>query len=162
MEPIRIFITNLAKYNEGFLVGKWVSLPLSEDELWAEVKGILGNDEEHFITDYEAPFKIEEYDSITDLNTLAAELEDMDDDDVTKAVFLVNEQGYDFKDAIAKVDDVDYYPGLTLKDLAEQFVDEGLFGEIPEKIQCYLDFDAIARDLGFDYTETPEGCFRCD
>ena len=35
-----------------------------------------------------------------------------------------------------------------------QFVDEGLFGDIPERIQCYLDFDAIARDLGIDYSET--------
>ncbi len=28
------------------------------------------------------------------------------------------------------------------------------FGDIPERIQCYLDFDAIARDLGMDYSET--------
>jgi len=159
---IRIFITNLAKYNEGFLVGKWVDLPLSEEELWAEVREVLGDDEEHFITDYEAPFKIEEYDSITDLNNLAAELQGMDEDDVIKALFLVNEQGYAFKDAISKVRDVDYYPGMTLKDLAEEFVNEGLFGEIPEKIQGYVDYDAIARDLGFDYSETKEGCFRCD
>ena len=32
-----------------------------------------------------------------------------------------------------KVDDVDYYPGLTLKDLAEQFIDDGLYGEIPDR-----------------------------
>ena len=159
---IRIFITNIAKYNEGYLVGKWVDLPLSEDELWAEVREVLGSDEEHFITDSEAPFKIHEYDSITDLNALAAELQGMDEDDIIKAVFLVNEHGYAFKDAICKVGDVDYYPGMTLKDLAEEFVNEGLFGEIPEKIQGYLDYDAIARDLGFDYTETKEGCFRCD
>lgn len=159
---IRIFITNLAKYNEGYLVGKWVTLPLSEDELWAEVKAVLGDDEEHFITDYEAPFRIEEYDSITDLNKLAEELEGMDDVDIKKALFLVNEQGYTFDDAIRKVDDVDFYPDMTLKDMAEQFVDEGLFGEIPDKIQGYIDYEAIARDLRFDYTETPEGCFRCD
>jgi antirestriction protein len=41
-----------------------------------------------------------------------------------------------------------------LRELAEQFVDEGLFGDIPERLQSYLDYDAIARDLGFDYTET--------
>lgn len=40
-----------------------------------------------------------------------------------------------------------------LKELAEQFVDEGLFGEIPKAIANYLDYDAIARDLGFDYSE---------
>ena len=122
----------------------------------------MGSDEEHFITDYEAPFTIEEYSSVTDLNALAAELESMDDNDVAKALFLVNEQGYDFKDALQKVDDVDYYPGMTLKDLAEQFIDDGLYGEIPDRIQAYLDYDAIARDLGFDYSQTEEGCFRCD
>jgi len=159
---IRIFITNLAKYNEGYLVGKWVDLPLSEDELWGEIREVLGDDEEFFITDYEAPFRVEEYDSVTDVNAMAIELEGMDDEDVTKALFLVNEQGYSFRDAIGKVDDVDFYPNMTLKHLAEEFVDEGLFGEIPDKIQAYIDYDAIARDLGFDYTETPEGCFRCD
>jgi antirestriction protein len=159
---IRIYITNLAKYNAGYLVGKWVTLPLCEDELWAEVKAVLGEDEEHFITDYEAPFRIEEYDSLTDLNKMAAELEDMDNEDVKKALFLVNEQGYSFEDAIRKMDDVDYYPNMTLKDMAEQFVDEGMFGVIPDKIQGYIDYEAIARDLRFDYAETPDGCFRCD
>ena len=33
-------------------------------------------------------------------------------------------------------------------------MDEGIFGEIPVSIQNYLDYDAIARDLGMDYTET--------
>lgn len=42
----------------------------------------------------------------------------------------------------------------NLRELAEQFVDEGMFGDIPERLQPYLDHDAIARDLGFDYTET--------
>ena len=42
----------------------------------------------------------------------------------------------------------------SLRELAEHFVDDGLFGEIPERLQFYLDFDAIARDLGLDYAET--------
>lgn len=50
--------------------------------------------------------------------------------------------------------DIDLYELDSLKELAEQFVDEGLFGEIPTSIQNYLDYDAIARDLGFDYSET--------
>lgn len=50
--------------------------------------------------------------------------------------------------------DLDIYEGMTLRDLAEQFVEEGLFGEIPERLAFYLDFDAIARDLSADYTET--------
>jgi antirestriction protein len=46
------------------------------------------------------------------------------------------------------------YHDQNLKELAEQFVDEGLFGDIPERLSFYLDYDAIARDLAHDYTET--------
>jgi len=41
----------------------------------------------------------------------------------------------------------------SLKDLAEQFVEDGLFGEIPATIQNYLNYDAIARDLGVDFLD---------
>ena len=37
---------------------------------------------------------------------------------------------------------------------ALQFVDEGLFGDIPEHLRNYLDYDAIARDLACDYAST--------
>lgn len=49
--------------------------------------------------------------------------------------------------------DVDIYEMDTLRELAEYFVDEGLFGEIPERLQFYLDFDAIARDLSMEFAE---------
>ncbi|NRA88904.1 MAG: antirestriction protein ArdA, partial [Rhizobiales bacterium] len=50
--------------------------------------------------------------------------------------------------------DIDIYQLDSLKELAEQFIDDGLFGEIPESIQYYIDYDAVARDLGMDYSET--------
>ena len=40
-----------------------------------------------------------------------------------------------------------------MRALAEQFVDDGLFGDIPERLQFYIDYDAIARDLSMDYGE---------
>ena len=50
--------------------------------------------------------------------------------------------------------DVDLYEMDSMRELAEQFVDDGLFGDIPERVQFYIDHDAIARDLGMDYAET--------
>jgi len=41
-----------------------------------------------------------------------------------------------------------------MRELAEQFVEEGLYGDIPESLQFYIDFAAIARDLAVDYSET--------
>jgi antirestriction protein len=50
------------------------------------------------------------------------------------------------------LDDIDVYECDTLEELAEQFVDEGLFGEIPEPLTNYIDYAAIGRDLGFNYS----------
>lgn len=77
------------------------------------------------------------------------------EDEKRKVIIAVGECGYSF-DLTSDTPDsleVDIYEVDSLKELAEQFVDEGLFGEIPAAISNYLDYDAIARDLGFDYSE---------
>ena len=75
---MKAFITNLGKYNEGELVGKWISLPISEEELEEVLKEIGINDEyeEYFFTDYEidADIRLGEYESIETLNELAEKL----------------------------------------------------------------------------------------
>ena len=82
-------------------------------------------------------------------------------------IIAVGECGYSY-DEETDPDEfhVDLYEEENLKELAYRFVDEGLFGEIPENIQCYLDYDAIARDLGCDYSETVIAgqslIYRCD
>jgi antirestriction protein len=82
-------------------------------------------------------------------------------------IVAVGECGYSFNIETDDPDDldVDLYTEMTLKDLAYQFVDEGLFGTIPDNIAPYIDYDAIARDLGMDYTEATiagETCiYRC-
>ncbi len=79
-------------------------------------------------------------------------------DDMEKLEFIiaVGECGYSFDpDSVAPSDfDVTIYHEENLQDLAVQFVEEGLFGDVPESLRFYIDYEAIARDLGFDYTET--------
>ncbi|MCK4945003.1 MAG: antirestriction protein ArdA [Alphaproteobacteria bacterium] len=81
--------------------------------------------------------------------------EEWNEDQKIKVIIAVGECGYSFD--LYKDDpdnfDIELYELDNLKDLAEQFIEEGLFGEIPESIQSYLDCDAIARDLGMDYSE---------
>jgi antirestriction protein len=81
--------------------------------------------------------------------------EEWGDDEKIKIIVAVGEAGYAFN--LGKDDpqqfDVDLYELNSLSDLAMQFVEDGLFGTITEPIQYYLDYDAIARDLGMDYTE---------
>ncbi len=94
-------------------------------------------------------------------------VDDWGDDDKIKVIIAVGEGGYSFdlgRDDPDKFE-VDLYECDTLRDLAMQFVDDGLFGEIPTAIANYLDYDAIARDLSMDYAEiTIDGThyiYRC-
>ena len=92
---IKIALTNLGKYNEGELAFKWMNLPYTDEEFQEtlEAIGIDGvNYEEYFISDYEAPFHIDEYENLEKLNDMADELENVD--------FPVRDIGYDVEDVI--------------------------------------------------------------
>src|SRR5699024_1531006 len=95
MSNFKVALTNLGKYNEGELAFKWMNLPYTDEEFQEtlEAIGIDGeNYEEYFISDYEAPFHIGEYENLEKLNDIADELENVD--------FPVRGIGYDVKDVI--------------------------------------------------------------
>lgn len=81
---INVFVSNLAKYNDGELTGQWTTLPVADvnkdilDKLELGGNSKDGYNAEWFISDYEAPFKISEYDSLYQLNELAKALEAYD------------------------------------------------------------------------------------
>jgi antirestriction protein len=158
---MQIWIGNLAKYNEERFVGKWVELPCHNLE--EVISEILGQDEEYFIADHEdCPFPVSEHDSPYRLNEYAEKCDSLTDHDLARLKFLMDNHSYSSEEAIEKYDDVSFYPNMTLRQLAEEFIEEGIFGEIPESITSYIDYDAIARDLANDYFENDHGCFRLD
>ena len=71
-------------------------------------------------------------------------------------IIAVGECGYSFDPEKDNIDllEVDIYGVQTMRELAEQFVEDGLFGKVPKLFQFYIDYDAIARDLAVDYSET--------
>lgn len=77
------------------------------------------------------------------------------EDQKIKVYLAIHEAGMDFDVTTDDPDDIDMdlYAELSLRDLAYQFVDEGLFGDVSDKVLMYLDYDAIARDLAHDYSE---------
>lgn len=83
---MKIFLTNLGKYNEGELVGKWLDLPIYDIEDALLEIGVAENTmyEEYFISDYSSDIdiKISSYESLTKLNKMAELLEDKDADDL--------------------------------------------------------------------------------
>ncbi len=80
-------------------------------------------------------------------------VDDWNNDQKTRYIIAVGEGGYSESTEPDDLD-MDIYEIDSMKELAERFVEEGLFGEIPEHIRFYLDYDLIARDLQVDYSET--------
>lgn len=69
-------------------------------------------------------------------------------------IIAVGECGYAFDPQIDPDHyGIDLYHVENMRELAEQFVEEGLLGDIPEQLQFYIDFDAFARDLAVEYCE---------
>ena len=82
---LEAFVTNLGRYNEGYLDGEFLKLPATTEEVQALLKRIHVDDvryEEIFITNYETDVLglrdcLGEYESIDELNYLASLLDDM-------------------------------------------------------------------------------------
>lgn len=80
--------------------------------------------------------------------------EDWEDWEKINVIIACGECGYDFDpECDPDLLGVELYYVDSLKELAEQFVEEGLYGDIPESLQYYIDYGAIARDLGVEYSE---------
>lgn len=154
---IRIYLTNLGKYNEGELVGKWVDLPTTNgfDEHLEEI-GINEEYEEWFITDYETDIdglEIHEYSNIEELDELAETLENLADYEKEVVEAMISE-GYSLEDALEKKDDcMIYYDCHDMEDVAREYIEEtGLLHDVPDTLQNYFDFEAYGRDMSFEGT----------
>ena len=94
-------------------------------------------------------------------------VDDWSDDQKIRFIIAKGECGYDLDPAGDNVDqiDLDIYEVDTLEELAEQFLDEGLFGDVPQNLVNYISLEAIARDLAVDYAMTTVGgdnfAYRC-
>jgi hypothetical protein len=153
---MKIYITNLAKYNEGVLKGEWVSLPINQTALQSKINNILGADEELFISDYEAPIKIDEYDSVSELNDLAGKLAEIQEpDDVIAAISNeVLGSGYSMDELIRILTDHEYYiveDVWTESDLAIK-VDESLLPFDYNAVDAsgatgYIDWETVGREM---------------
>lgn len=120
MSEIKAYVTNLGKYNKGYLVGEWVAFPITEQEksdLFARI-GVSNEPdadgnyyEEYFITDYESDFNLfnvyGEYVSIDTLNDLAERVEALSEyeKDVLESIL---EAGY-YRDISEALEHVDNY-----------------------------------------------------
>lgn len=108
---INVYITNLAEYNKGNLVGDWVSLPIKEND-WKDFLKTIGNPEEYAIYDYESnsgfdSLEIEYYSSISYLNKLVRKLEEIKNKGMVNVFNTLYEELGDVETALEHLEDLE-------------------------------------------------------
>ena len=165
---LKLFITDLHAYNNGFLVGEWVTLPLSGKELYMAINQILSEGEhlcqsdvtheEIFITDYEwmgqSLFNVNEYDSPWDVNDDLGKLSELSTHQQKAVAFLLMENlTYDLDDAIQRSEDVIIHENQRLEDVAYQVLQECYdLDKLPPLIVNNIDYEGVARELDYEGT----------
>ena len=162
------YITNLGRYNEGHLDGEYLKLPATKEQVQALFKRIHVDGvqyEEFFITDYDIEIpglsdRLGEYESLDELNYLAALLEEMDEHELEKFVAAVEYGEYtrSVKDLInltQNLDCYDYFPGVfDDEDLGYYYVDDLGMIDIPDHVTGYFDYEAYGRDISINEAGT--------
>ena len=162
---IKGYITNLGKYNEGDLAYKLISFPIDASELnealkeigckYVDENGVVHNEfyEEFFFSDWECeiPFDFGEYPNISEVNDIAERVEALKKYDQDVLRVILEEHTSDVDEALRIVEACDYrtWDGCdNMADVAEARADEfGYLDDIPERFQCYIDYEKWGRDL---------------
>ena len=158
------FITNLGKYNEGFLVGEWVKFPATNEEMQAVFRriGIGRRYEEWFITDYDCPDAaiskvLGEYESLSELNYLAGQIMELrESDDFWQAVLDLGENTGSVQELInltENLDCFDYLPGVRNDyDLGYYWIEESGCYDTSNlgALANYIDYEGFGRDIRYE------------
>lgn len=159
MSIIEAYVTNLGKYNEGELVGKWIELPIGEEDFKEVLKeiGVDGeNYKEYFFTDYSYDnienLYLSEHENIDDLNEIAEQLENLSDYelDVFNAITQYFGVGYALE---FNIDDYNLYTDITNEeDLGRYYADEVYFDDIKTGsiLHNYIDYEQFGHDIALE------------
>jgi antirestriction protein len=157
------FITNLGKYNEGELIGEWITFPIDEEELEEVLERIGINEEyeEYFFTDYENNiFDFGEYTSISYINEIAEALEEIEEEEEIIEAILEELNTEEAIEVLKNRDFMLYYGCYDMEDVAIRYVEEtGLLYNVPDNIARYFDYEALGRDMDIEghFIEYSEG-----
>ena len=144
---IRIYVADLAAYNNGKLHGVWINATDDLDDIWAQINEMLASSpegfaEEYAIHDHEGfdGYSLGEYEGIEAVHEVACFIEEYPD----FAGELLNHFS-DLDEARSMAED--NYCGCysSIADYAQELT-EGT-GEIPQHLEHYIDYESMGRDM---------------
>ncbi len=148
-EEVRVYVADLAAYNNGFLHGVWIDATLDPDEMQEQVNEMLKatpldeEAEEFAIHDYEGfgAYQVSEYEGLESVHEVACFLEEFGE----VAGDVLSHFGDNLEDARKALEE--NYSGCysSLADYAEELTTET--SEVPEHLAYYIDYERMGRDM---------------
>lgn len=147
-EEIRIYVADLAAYNNGILHGVWINACDDLEDIKNQINEMLSKSpeeyaEEYAIHDHEGfeGYPVGEYEGIEKLHEIACFIEEHPG----LAGELLNQFGGNIDDARQAIEENYYGCYNSLADYAEELT-EGCH-QIPENIAYYIDYERMGRDM---------------
>lgn len=141
-----------------------LNLPMEEEDVYQ----IIEKFGDYIITDYECELghiRLNKNFHLDSLNELVKEINELAPYEKRELAAIL-EAGYnDLDDAFITFENKAYsfYPEMTMADVAEELVSEGLFGSVSDMLMPYIDYEAIAQDLTIEgYAEVADGVIVID
>jgi len=144
-EDIRIYVADLAAYNNGYLHGVWIDITQELDDIWEHINKMLKAtpidevSEEYAIHDYEGfnGYSLGEYEGIETAQKIACFIEEHEE----IGGELLNHFNGDIEDATKAIED--NYCGChkSVADYAQELTEET--SEIPKHLEFYIDYEKM-------------------
>lgn len=153
MKETKIYVANLAKYNNGEHFGFWFTLPVNPDEVMSKLRLDEGSSEfgeEYAIHDVENPYNlpIGEYSSIEEANQEVEQIQDLPGYILDKLDLILG--NYSLEDVIECQNDIELIDAFSEEELAHEIIDsigslEDAVGK--DDLENYFDYAKYGRDL---------------
>ncbi len=168
-----VWIGNLGKYNDGKLVGEWITLPFTEEEFEKLLERIgigeedaLGQEyEEWYVADWDSlmPIHVTQYmgyNALMELSELIERVEDMYESEVKAIAAYLDECSNNLEEAVDCIEDGRYVhlPWIhSWEEYGEHIFDDCGYGsDVPESMRDYIDFKKLGEDYGANGTISSE------
>lgn len=146
-QDMRIYIADLAAYNNGYLHGVWIDATLDVEAIQDAINDMLAASpivgaEEYAIHDYEGfdGYRLSEYESIQSAHDIAEFIEEFP---LFGAALLAHYGDLDEARTTAEENYRGCYASVAY--FAQELIEETT--EIPSNLVNYIDYETIARDM---------------
>ncbi len=147
-EEIRIYVADLAAYNNGKLHGCWINACDDPEDIQEQINEMLSNSpeedaEEYAIHDHEGfeGYSVSEWSGINELHEIACFIEE----NPGIAGGLLDQFGDNLDDARRAIEENYYGCFESVADYAEELTED--ICQIPEHLAYYIDYERMGRDM---------------